>query len=92
MVQISSNGEIIKDISTYPKINICSHQICSGLQKSSDPLSLLPNVAIQTCRINFVYIVSTFGFLFTAFAHRLSINLCIYMSGQKWKNEVLYYF
>ena len=55
MVQISSNGEIIKNIFTYPKNNICSHHICSRLHNSSDPLSLLPNFAIKACRISFVY-------------------------------------
>ena len=54
MVQISSNGEIIKNISTYPKNDICSHYICSRLHKSSDPLSLLPNFAIKACKIDFV--------------------------------------
>ena len=42
VVQISSNGEIIKNISTYPKINICSHHVCSRLHKSSDSLSFCP--------------------------------------------------
>ena len=55
MVQESLNGEVIKNIPTYPKINICSHHICSRLHKSSGPLSFLPNFAIKACRIDFVY-------------------------------------
>ena len=55
MIQMPSNGEIIKGISTYLKINICSHHICSRLHKSSGPLSLLLNFVIQACRIDCVY-------------------------------------
>ena len=74
MFQMSSNGEIIKNISTYPKINICSHHICSRLHKSSDPLSLLPHFAIKACRIDFVYsIYFCFSFYCTcaSFNHKL---------------------
>ena len=74
MVQISSNGEIIKNIFTYPKINICSHHICSSLHESSDPLSLLPNFVIKACRIDLVYSIY-FWFSFycacASFFHRL---------------------
>ena len=74
MLQMSSNGEIIKNISTYPKNNICSHHICSRLHKSCDPLSSLPNFAITACRIDFVYSIY-FWFSFycacTSFNHKL---------------------
>ena len=73
MVQISSNGEIIKNIFPYPINNICSHYICSRLHKSSDPLYLLSNSAIKACRIDFVYSIY-FGFLFTVCARHLIIN------------------
>ena len=74
MVQISTNGEIIRYISTYTKINICSHHIYSRLHKSSDPLTLLPNFAIKTCRIDCVYSIY-FWFSFycacVSFYHKL---------------------
>ena len=74
MIQISSNREVIKNISTYPEINISSHHICSRLHKSSDPLSLLPNFAIKACRIDSVYSIY-FWFSFycacTSFNHKL---------------------
>ena len=73
MVQMSSNGEIIKNISTYLKIIMCSHHLCSRLHKSSDQLSVLPHFVIKACRIDFVY-KSTFVFLFTALARHLIIN------------------
>ena len=69
MIQIPSDGAIIKNISTYPKLNICSHHMCSRLHKSSDLLSLLPSFAIKACRI--VLFTVFFGFLFTALAHHL---------------------
>ena len=73
MVQLSSNGEIIKNISTYPKINICSHHICSRLHKSSDPLALLPSFAIKACKIDFVYSIY-FWFSFSFYCARTSFN------------------
>ena len=73
MVQMSSNGEIIKNISTYPKINICSHHICSRLHKSSDPLSLLPHFAMKAVE-QILFTVSTFVFLFIAIACHLILN------------------
>ena len=78
MVQLSSNGEIIKNISTYPKINICSHHIFSRLHKSSDPLNLLPSFAIKAGKIDFVYSIY-FRFSFycacASFNHKL-MYLC----------------
>ena len=39
-----------------------------------------------------LYTKTGFGFLLTVFAYLLNMNNCIYISGQKWKNESLQYF
>ena len=61
MVQESSNGEIIKNISTYPNLTFAQTIYVHGLINPVIPLFLLPNFAIKTCRIDFVYSVY-FGF------------------------------
>ena len=70
MIQISSNGEIIKDISTYPKLTFTHTMYVQGFINLVNPLSLLSFFAVKACRI-----VSTLDFLFTALAHHLIIKL-----------------
>ena len=73
MVQISSNGELIKDLSSYPKINICSPHISSRHKNVVTHYPCCPISAVQACRIEFshrIYFWFSFYCACTSFKHK----------------------
>ena len=85
MLQISSNGNIFKGLSTYPKINTFSRHIFK-VSNCSDPLLLLPNFAMQSCRIDFVHIIYFwFPFYCTCASSKHELmHLFIQSEMEKW--------
>ena len=76
---MSQSGEIKKKwLSTYPKINLFLHLICSRNQKYSDQLSLIPQFAMETCTID---LILNMYFWFSSFCDCASFyitKMCLY--------------
>ena len=86
-VQISKSGEITNGLSTYPKIKVVLHLICSRNCKYGDLLSLIPQFATGTFTIGLILNIIFCFFFFSEIAHHLYMNKDSFTPGQKLEHQ-----